>query len=399
MLATICSALLLATSQSPLAPLHLRGTKFVDARGHEVILRGVNLGGWLVEEPWMTPFATSPTKGGPEVVRDHVTLWAAVERKVGHDGMLRVRNAYRDNWITDEDFGRIRAAGFNHVRIPFIWSLLDEKGGMQRLQWAVDSAAKHGLYSVLDMHGLPGGQSVEDHTGESGRNHLWTDPANKALAEKCWAKLAKHFAGNPDVAAFDLINEPMGVPNLGTLYIVFDRLVRAVHKVAPGRIVLIEDGYNGFDTTPDPRAMAWEPAAFSLHFYNFDAKTEQDHGKALLAQLPALEKIQRERNAPVYAGEFNVEPHGTPAATLDMIKGFEGAGWSWAMWTFKTMAPGGPMGQWGLYRADGPAVTLDPFKDSEQQMIAKTRAFRTDHMKSAPGLVEALRAYLAPHRA
>ncbi|HOD00006.1 MAG TPA: hypothetical protein PKH54_08665, partial [Myxococcota bacterium] len=38
----------------PLPALHAEGTKIVDDAGAEVILRGVNLGGWLFNETWIT---------------------------------------------------------------------------------------------------------------------------------------------------------------------------------------------------------------------------------------------------------------------------------------------------------------------------------------------------------
>ena len=37
-----------------------RGLGLVDSADHPVILQGVSLGGWLVEEMWMEPIATSP---------------------------------------------------------------------------------------------------------------------------------------------------------------------------------------------------------------------------------------------------------------------------------------------------------------------------------------------------
>ena len=56
--------------------LHAEGTRIADQDGKPVILRGVNLGGWLVEEMWMMPFQTKPPAElrWPEV-KDHVSLW------------------------------------------------------------------------------------------------------------------------------------------------------------------------------------------------------------------------------------------------------------------------------------------------------------------------------------
>lgn len=50
-------------TSEPLSRLHAKGTMLVDATDKPVLLRGVNLGGWLVEEMWMMPFQTSPPQG------------------------------------------------------------------------------------------------------------------------------------------------------------------------------------------------------------------------------------------------------------------------------------------------------------------------------------------------
>jgi hypothetical protein len=175
------------------------------------------------------------------------------------------------------------------------------------------------------------------------------------------------------------------------LHLVYDRVIRAVRMVAPNKVVLVDDGYKGFETTPHPNLANWTNVAFSLHFYNFDAKSPEDHSKALSDRMPKLKELQGYRNAPVYAGEFNVEPHGSPEATRGMIEGFDKAGWSWAMWTYKTMAVEGPMGQWGLYSLAGKPDAIDPFRDSEADMIRKIAQVRTENMRPAKGLLEMLK--------
>ena len=46
--------------------LRAQGNKIVDVQGRPVTLRGVNLGGWLVEEVWMQPFVTKPPAGSSD---------------------------------------------------------------------------------------------------------------------------------------------------------------------------------------------------------------------------------------------------------------------------------------------------------------------------------------------
>ena len=206
----------------------------------------------------MTPWQDKPPAGSDlPKIEDHVSLWKVVEKRFGTDGMLRVRNAWRDNWITDDDFKRIKDAGFNHVRVPFLDSLLEEPGGLGMLHKAVTMAAQHGLYSVLDMHGTPGSQNSSDHSGQVNKNRLWYDVENIAKMETDWATLGREFGSNPNVAMFDLMNEPMGAPNPAMLAIVYDRVYRAVRKTAPNKVIVIEDGYKGFETTVHPNLAGW----------------------------------------------------------------------------------------------------------------------------------------------
>lgn len=66
--------------------------------------------------------------------------------------------AYEDSWITDADLDKVKALGFNVVRVPFAYStLLNEDGtwradAFARLDWIVCQAWERGLYTILDFH-------------------------------------------------------------------------------------------------------------------------------------------------------------------------------------------------------------------------------------------------------
>lgn len=382
-------ALLAATValNSTLSPLTLEGHNFVDSAGKQLQLRGVNFGGWLVEEIWMTPVQREAPEGsGFSEVKDHKSLWGTIEKRLGRDAMVRVRQAWRENWITEADFKRVKDLGLNHVRVPFLYHLIDEPNGMDWLKKAVRWAKQNGLYVVLDMHGVPGGQSGEHHTGEEGQNKLWSEVENIAKTEQYWKRIAREFRNEPVVAAYDLINEPMGAPNAAMLAVVYHRLITAIRTVDKNKPVIIDDGYKGFETTPHANIGGWTQTAYSLHFYHFDAKAPEDHPKKLREGLPKIKELQGYRNAPLYIGEFNLEPHGNPEVLKEYLGELDKANLNWALWTFKTIASGGPMGQWGIFSAPGPVDPLNPFADSEEQMIEKLKGVRTEKIRIVPGL-------------
>jgi endoglucanase len=376
MLTAAISAFALAQSTLPI--ISCKGQNFVTPDGKTVAFRGVNFGSWLVEEIWMTPWAGRPSAEVDQTVRDHVSLWSTIEKRIGREAMLRVRSTWRDNWITEEDFRRVKALGWNHVRIPFLHTLLDERGGMERLVWAVSTAKKNGLYVVLDMHGTPGHQSNEHHTGEENKNRLWFDVQHITEMENKWMKLATQFRNESAVAIYDIMNEPVGAPNPAMLHLVYDRVIRAIRKVDPNKVVLVDDGYKGFETTPHPNLAQWTNVGFSLHFYQFESKGPEDHVKILKEKSGRLKELQGYRNAPVYIGEFQLEPHYTPAGMKDFIGEMNSMGWSWSLWTWKACGAGGPVGQWGLYRPEK-FEPCNPFRDTETDMLRKIKSYRTEN--------------------
>lgn len=372
--------------------LRAEGTNIVNERGETVILSGINLGGWLIEEMWMTPFVTKPPAGmNANEVKDSVTLWQAFEKRVGIEETQKLKTAWRENWLTEADFKRIRDAGFNHVRLPFIYDLQAEPQGLffwldRALAWA----KKYDLYVVLDLHGAPGRQSDGHITGQAGVNKFFFDLAMVEATEKLWVQIATRYKDRPEVAGYNLLNEPMGAPNNSTLYMVQDRLYRAIRAVDARHLIIIEDGYKGYDQMPYPAVCGWKNVALSIHSYDFNAKTPADHERQLGGMISSVRKAQIARNAPFYLGEFNIEPHATPEGLTSFVRGVRRQGWSWALWTYKVAGPPGGRSFWGWFYSENGLVPVNPFADTPAETIRKFAAFRTENMKAFGELKTAL---------
>src|SRR5438270_13205838 len=95
-------------------PLHPDGTRMVDPSGKPVVLRGCNLGNWLMFEAWMLRWDIS----------DQQTLVATLTDRFGADECQKLLESYRDGYIGPRDFQIIKSFNFNLVRVPFDSRLL-----------------------------------------------------------------------------------------------------------------------------------------------------------------------------------------------------------------------------------------------------------------------------------
>lgn len=115
-------------------------------------IRGVNLGGWLVSEPWITPSIFE--KAGDGAV-DEYTL----SQTLGPGARSRLSEHW-NSWITRDDFFQIASAGLNHVRIPIgYWAVSPLEGDpyvqgqLEMMDKAIGWARDANLKVIVDLHG------------------------------------------------------------------------------------------------------------------------------------------------------------------------------------------------------------------------------------------------------
>jgi glucan 1,3-beta-glucosidase len=175
-------------------------------------IRGVNLGGWFVLEPYITP---SLFDGLDDSIVDEYTFTKYQDKSVASQAL----NNHWDTWYTWQDFCDIKDSGINVVRIPigyWAWKLLDTdpyiQGQIQYLDRALGWAQQLSLKVILDLHGVPGSQNGFDNSGL--RDHLEFPNGNNP-DDTLWV-LQQIFwkYGNGEysdyVIGIQLINEPLG---------------------------------------------------------------------------------------------------------------------------------------------------------------------------------------------
>ena len=283
------------------------GDKIFNEKGNTVVLQGVNLGGWLLQEYWMCP-----VKGNEEIDQwTNLETLDVLEKRFGEQKTQELVQTYEDNWITEWDIENIASLGCNVVRVPFwyrnfmknptgdwINDDLNMNPGFQRLDWIIDTAGKYGLYVILDMHGCPGGQSEDHCAGSARRSELFTVPEYQDAMEKLWVAIAERYQGNPVVAAYDIMNEAQApTESIGSdpRNSVYDRMYKAIRKVDPEHIIIME-GIWDLSVLPIPETMGWTNVMYEVHPYGV-SDTE--------AECQRYVEYSQAYHVPIYIGEFS----------------------------------------------------------------------------------------------
>ncbi|KAJ5960232.1 uncharacterized protein N7479_007382 [Penicillium vulpinum] len=217
-------------------------------------IRGVNLGGWLVLEPWITP---SIFDAAGDSAVDEWSLCATL----GADRCRSVLSEHWSSFITADDLHQIASAGMNHVRIPVgYWALkhLDGdqyiNGQLEYLDQAIGWARSAGLKVMLDLHGAPGSQNGFDNSGKRGAIH-WQQGNTVENTKDALEALAARYKNDGDVVtAIEALNEPSipgGVDQGGLKQYYYDAW-GVVRKASQDTTVVLHDGFvpteswNGF---------------------------------------------------------------------------------------------------------------------------------------------------------
>lgn len=259
---------------TPLPRIKQSGHLWVNANtGQRVDLRGTNLGNWLIQEFWMMDQLISHNGGK---VNDQCTLESVLSQRFGNGEKERLMKVFRSNFITTRDFDMMKAMGMNVVRIPFLYSLIEDEynpynlraDAWQYLDWAIDEAEKRGMYTILDLHGAVGGQAEapEQHDGCIGEAQLWSNASYWDRTKWLWDMIAQRYKGRSAVAAYDLLNEPWGT-DADTLATRSYELLNVVRAKDPDTIILLPGHKSGIGAYGNPNDRNLTNVATWMHFY------------------------------------------------------------------------------------------------------------------------------------
>ncbi|CAG8540500.1 5744_t:CDS:10 [Cetraspora pellucida] len=178
-------------------------------------VRGVNLGGWLVLEPWITPSLFEQFVGAPQEAVDEYTF----TQVLGYHEAKQQLNKHWSTWVTEKDIMTLASYGINHLRIPIGYWAFDKvpsepfvKGAFKYLLKGVKWAKKYNLKVVLDLHCAPGSQNGFDNSGKRGPVGWQTSAADNIPRTIKTIKIMTEKFSRPEfkntVTAINVLNEP-----------------------------------------------------------------------------------------------------------------------------------------------------------------------------------------------
>lgn len=299
-------------------------------------LRGVNLGGWLVLESWLSPRLFGNT--------DAIDEYTYCQQQTDDFAAL---TSHRDTFITEEDFAWLADHGVEAVRLPVgYWLFGDVKPYAPTVTYvdkAFAWAQKHGLKVLLDLHGAPQSQNGKKHSGRSGAT-LWKPGETLDVI----ARLADRYGKHPALLGISLLNEPSPKLSFKELEAFYQRAYRVVRERAgEGAWVVFSDAFRPYHWWRKFRAADYQGMMVDYHHYQIYGRLNQRLSIGLqLFRIRFLfpGKLRRmSRHHPVIVGEWcgavSARTKLTPAERQAYIglqeKAFANAAASF-YWTYKT---------------------------------------------------------------
>ncbi len=330
--------------------LKCAGDKIVGKNNRPVSLRGVNVGGWLLMEGYILQSLNIAQK---VFKKDFVKTLGAKE-------LLKFEKVFRDNFIQESDFKTIKNLGFNVVRVPFHYDLIEKKAyqydvtGLSYLDKALSWAKKYKLWVILDLHAACGAQNHDWHSDSTGDARLWQNRSFQKRTVALWGFLANRYKGEECIAGYDLLNEAV-TKNVKQLNNFYQECISRIRSADKNHIIFVE-GNNWATDLHCLDDFEDDNLALSVHFYeplnftfNFEPHLRYPKSvkngiwnKGIVKKILLNHKgVSKKRKRPIFVGEFGVNARqglfGETKWLEDTLSCFNELGFHWTYWTFKAV--------------------------------------------------------------
>jgi glucan 1,3-beta-glucosidase len=233
-------------------------------------IRGVNLGGWLVAEKWLTEKLFDGTNA-----IDEYTLMRA-------PGGKSIIDKHRRTFVTENDFRWLADHNINLVRIPVGYWLFDEIDGftpsIKYLNKAFVWAAKHNIRVLICLHGARGSQNGFDNSGRAGESMWFTNNEYRDQTIVLLERIASTYKDHPALWGIELLNEPKANGHYFTLLDFHRHAYKKLQAILPSEThIVFHDAFKPFffsGTFPWHRRFGPHPVLMDVHWYVFAGNTK-----------------------------------------------------------------------------------------------------------------------------
>ena len=284
-------------------------------------IRGVNLSGWFIPEPWVTPSLYAAT-GASNASELQDALGTAQYNE-------RVRQHY-ETFISEDDFRRMSLIGLNAVRLPVPWyafgSQEDNASYISVIDYidrAMEWAAKYDMRVLLDLSTVPGGQGDSNDSSATDSVAEWHSSKNgRHTALVVLERLAERYGASDALLGIELLDTPRmrvrhgllnvsdGIPShyLRNFYRDAYELIRA-HMPEDKIVVFSASGYPS-EWRHFMRGDKYKNVLMDVHLYHYRDEFAQDitSPRGLSSAILRNKHVLKEATAtgfPVIVGEWS----------------------------------------------------------------------------------------------
>ena len=330
--------------------LRVDGKQIVNDNG-AVLLKGIGLGGWMLQEPYMLKLSG--------IAVNQQGIKSKIEKLIGKEKTNLFYDAWLKNAMQKSDVDSLKAWGFNSIRLPMHYDLFtlpaDKEPQKGKNTWLkkgfelTDSLLKwckeDEVYLILDLHAAPGGEGhdlpIADR--DSTKPSLWQSEANREKTIALWKNLAERYKDEKWIGGYDVLNEPNwsfehpddkkdhGTNDTGNapLRNLLIDITTAIRSVDANHIIFIEG--NGWANNYAGILPPWDKnLVVSFHKY---------WNKNDVASIQKFMDIRDKYNVPLWLGESGENNNEWYREAIQLMES-QDIGWCW--WPLKKIGVNNP---------------------------------------------------------
>lgn len=366
---------------NPSRPLSIKGDQFLDAEGNAIRLRGPNIGGWLLMENFITGYAANES-----------FMRQQVRKVLGDDKYEHFFDRLLTAFYNEDDAAFLGSRGFNSIRVNINYRHLENdarpfeiiEDGFRHIDRAIEQSGKHGVYTMLDLHALPGYQNQDWHSDNPTHvDTFWDHPHFQDRVINIWEAIADRYKDNPWVSGYNIMNEPADSTSkrVGPFH---DRAIAAVRAIDPHHIIFL-DG-NTYSTEWDIfPAEPQDGVVYALHDYvaagfgrggPYPGVTDGKYIDRDVVEETYLKRTEyvRRTGTPIMVSEFSPIYFNDEAVDVqrrqilhDQLEIYKRNNVSWQSWMYKDL---GRQGMVGVTAESPYRQKFDPFVAKKNRLAA-----------------------------